>query len=78
MAQNSGFAELRLDIYRESFNNYRLTGDFKNEALFQTKYIELKDSIYSENLLKNLATIQTNFEQRENLKPFNLKTKISG
>ena len=73
LAQNSGFAELRLDIYRESFNNYRLTGDFKNEALFQTKYIELKDSIYSENLLKNLATIQTNFEQRENLKTIQLK-----
>lgn len=72
LAEGSGFAELLLDIYKESFKNFRLTNDFKNEAVFQTKYIELKDSIYSENLLKNLATIQTNYEQRENLKTIQL------
>lgn len=73
LAEGSGFAELLLDIYKESFKNYRLTDDFKNESVFQAKYIKLKDSIYSENLLKNLATIQTNFEQRENLKTIQLK-----
>lgn len=72
LSQNSGFVELLLDIYKESFRNYRLIDDFKNEALFQTRYIELKDSIYSENLLKNLTTIQTNYEQRENLKTIQL------
>jgi len=72
LAQGSGFVELLLDIYKESFKNYRLTDDFKNEALFQTRYIELKDSIYSENLLKNLATIQTNYEERENIKTIKL------
>lgn len=73
LAEGSGFAELLLDIYKESFKNYRQTDDFKNESVFQAKYIKLKDSIYSENLLKNLATIQTNFEQRENLKTIQLK-----
>lgn len=73
LAEGSGFAELLLDIYKESFKNYRLTDDFKNESVFQAKYIKLKDSIYSENLLKNLTTIQTNFEQRENLKTIQLK-----
>ncbi|MBX2894498.1 MAG: tetratricopeptide repeat-containing sensor histidine kinase [Cyclobacteriaceae bacterium] len=72
LAQGSGFAELLLDIYKESFKNYRLTNDFKNEALFQTRYIELKDSIYSENLLKNLPIIQTNYDERENLKTIRL------
>ncbi|MCW5911781.1 MAG: tetratricopeptide repeat-containing sensor histidine kinase [Cyclobacteriaceae bacterium] len=72
LAQGSGFAELLLDIYKESFKNYRQINDFRNEALFQTRYIDLKDSVYGENLLKNLATIQTNYEQRENLKTIRL------
>ncbi|MBN8649999.1 MAG: tetratricopeptide repeat-containing sensor histidine kinase [Cytophagales bacterium] len=72
LADGSGFAELLLAIYKESFKNFKLINDFKNEAVFQTLYIELKDSIYSENLLKNLATIQTNYEQRENLKTIQL------
>lgn len=72
LAEGSGFAELLLAIYKESFKNFKLINDFKNEAVFQTLYIELKDSIYSEDLLKNLATIQTNYEQRENLKTIQL------
>ncbi len=72
LAQGSGFAELLLDIYKESFKNYRFINDFRSEALFQSRYIELKDSIYSEGLLKNLTTIQTNYEQRENLKTIRL------
>lgn len=72
LAEGSGFAELLLSIYKESFKNFKLINDFKNEAVFQTLYIELKDSIYSEDLLKNLATIQTNYEQRENLKTIQL------
>lgn len=72
LVTGSGYAELLLDIYRESFKNFRLKNDLANEAIYQTRYIDLKDSIYSENLLKNLATIQTNYEQRENLKTIRL------
>ena len=72
LAENFGFTELRLDIYKESSRSYGLVNDFQNQALFQGRYINLKDSIYSGDLLKNLATIQTNFEQRENLKTIQL------
>ncbi|MBX2916145.1 MAG: tetratricopeptide repeat protein [Cyclobacteriaceae bacterium] len=72
LAENFGFTELRLDIYKESSKSFGFINDFQNQALYQGRYITLKDSIYSGDLLKNLATIQTNYEQRENLKTIRL------
>lgn len=75
LSQSSGFVELLLDIFKESSKNYGQINDFENQAFFQASYIKLKDSIYSSNLLRNLATIQTNYEQRENLKTIQLKNE---
>jgi signal transduction histidine kinase/Flp pilus assembly protein TadD len=72
LVQGSEYAELLINVYKESFTTYNLTSDFKNAALFQERYIKLKDSIYSGNLIKNLARIQTNYENRENLKTIRL------
>lgn len=72
LAQGSEYAELLISVYKESFTTYNLTSDFKNAALFQEQYITLKDSIYSGDLIKNLTRIQTNYENRENLKTIRL------
>lgn len=72
LAQGAEYTESLIDVYRESSRTYNLTSDYKNAALFQDRYIKLKDSIYSSSLIKNLATIQTNYENRENLKTIRL------
>ncbi len=72
LAQGSEYAESLITVYRELSLTYNLISDFKNAAIFQERYITLKDSIYSGNLIKNLARIQTNYENRENLKTIRL------
>ncbi len=72
LAQGAEYTESLINVYKESFKTYNLTSDFKNAAVFQDLYIQLKDSIYSSDLIKNLARIQTNYENRENLKTIRL------
>jgi signal transduction histidine kinase len=74
--KESEFAESLIDWYKEMSNVYTSLSDFKNASVYQSKYIALKDSIYSSNLMKNLATVQTSFEQRENLKTIKEKNSI--
>ena len=68
-----GYNELMIDTYRQFSIVYNDSGDFQNAARYQRKYINLKDSVYSESLIKNLAKIQTNFEERENIATIKLK-----
>jgi signal transduction histidine kinase len=75
LSQGSNFTELKIDIYKELSKTYNALSDFKNAALSQEKYIILKDSIYSGDLIKNLARIQTNYDQRENLKTIRLNAE---
>jgi signal transduction histidine kinase len=72
LAQGSEYTEALISVYRESALTYNITRDYQNAALFQDRYITLKDSIYSGNLIKNLARIQTNYDQRENIKTIRL------
>lgn len=69
---HTGNVELLLSAYKESFTIYNRISNFEQAAAFQTKYIDLRDSIYSSNLIRNLATVQTNYEERENLKTIQL------
>ncbi len=75
LSQGSNFTELKIDVYKELSNTYNALSDFKNAAISQEKYIALKDSIYSGDLIKNLARIQTNYDQRENLKTIRLNAE---
>jgi signal transduction histidine kinase len=60
------YNELLIEIYREFSNVYFKSKDFEKAAAYQEKYIHLKDSVYSEDLIKNIAKVQTDFEEREN------------
>lgn len=75
LAQGSGYAELLITIYKELSKTYKLISNFEAASAFQGQYIQLKDSIYGENLIKNLARVQTNYEQRENIKTIRLNTE---
>ena len=67
------YNELLIDTYRQFSIVYNASKDFENAAFYQSRYISLKDSIYSEGLIKNLAKIQTNFEERQNIATIKLK-----
>jgi signal transduction histidine kinase len=49
------------DLYKELKNH-------EKASAYQSKYIQLKDSVYSDQLIKNLAKVQSSYVQRENLR----------
>lgn len=67
------YNQLLLDSYREFSNLYNLSRDFQNASVYQNQYINLKDSLIGEELVKNIARTQTQFEERENIKTIALK-----
>ncbi len=66
IATNTEFVSVLIDIYKLYSSIYDSLADYKSASLYRGKYIQLKDSIYSADLIKNLAKVQTNFEEREN------------
>lgn len=65
--KDSEFNELQIILFNEFSKVYKELSDFENASRYQAKYIELKDSVYTEGLIKNLANVQTKFEERENI-----------
>ena len=55
-----------IKIYAQFSKAYRQKGDFQKTALYQEKYIALKDSIYSEELTTNLMKVEADYLEREN------------
>lgn len=68
IASESGYNQLLLDVYKESFKLYSLRKNIEREVLYQRKYIELKDSLISVDLVNHIAMIQAGFEERQNIK----------
>jgi signal transduction histidine kinase/Tfp pilus assembly protein PilF len=70
------YNELLIDIYRQYSIIYNRKEDFRNASVYQHKYITLKDSVYNDDLIGDLAKIQTNFAERENRKTIADKEEI--
>ena len=73
VAYRAGFNQLLIDTYKEFSRLYSLSEQFQKASYYQGKYISLKDSLIGEELVKNVAKIQTNFEERENIATIRLK-----
>jgi signal transduction histidine kinase len=73
IATSSGYNQLLMDSFKEFSKLYTQSRDFQNASIYQNKYIKLKDSLIGESLVKNIAKIQTNFEERENLNTIKLR-----
>lgn len=73
IAVNFKYNQLVLDYYKEFSKLYTQTSSFQNASIYQDKYIVLKDSLIGEELVKNIAKTQTQFEERENLRTIELK-----
>jgi signal transduction histidine kinase len=67
IAKVAGYNQVLIEIYRHSYKLYSEIGDYKNEAAYQRKYIQLADSLIGQELVKNIGKIQANYEQRENI-----------
>jgi tetratricopeptide (TPR) repeat protein len=65
----------RLVVYRELFKIYKLRDNCQMNALFLEKYINLRDSIYNGELLKNITKIQNDYQQQINLQIIKEKEK---
>ena len=67
IAKEFGYNELLIETYKEYANLFSLQKDFQNTSTYQKKYITLKDSIYSGELIDRIAKIQTKFAERVNI-----------
>jgi tetratricopeptide (TPR) repeat protein len=63
-------------IYNELFQLYEKLGDYKKVAFYQAKYIQLNDSIYSEEVTTNLMKIEAEYMERENQAKIETQDKI--
>jgi tetratricopeptide (TPR) repeat protein len=70
------FNELLLDIYREYIGLYKLKRDYRNLAVYQSRYIFLKEEIHSEQRIARIAELQTDFQERERLQTIAYQKKI--
>ncbi|MFM8834903.1 MAG: sensor histidine kinase, partial [Cytophagales bacterium] len=76
LAEGSGFVNSLIQIYDRLARIYNKKSDHKKTALILGKYTKLKDSIYSDELIKNLTKVQTNFAERENIKTISEQNDI--
>lgn len=76
LAINENYSEILIEVYKELSKVYNQTGDFQRASGFQNEYIHLKDSIYNEKLLDNLAKVQTEYAERENIKTIATKDVV--
>jgi signal transduction histidine kinase len=76
LATTSGYNQILIDAYQQFSYLYDRSGDYRKMSFYQKKYIRLKDSIYSDELIKNLAKVQTNYAERENIKTIKEKDQI--
>ena len=67
IAKSSGYNQIMIETYRHISNLYNQTEDYRNAAIYQKKYIQLADSLIGQDLVKNIAKIQANYEERENI-----------
>jgi tetratricopeptide (TPR) repeat protein len=58
--------------------NKKNANDYKNATDYLLKYIELKDSVYSNELILNLAKVQKKLAENENIKADKAKDKTLG
>lgn len=67
IALKSSYNQLLMDIYKEFSNLFNQSENYQRASVYQNKYIALKDSLIGEELVKNIAKIQTSFEERVNI-----------
>jgi signal transduction histidine kinase/TPR repeat protein len=76
LAETNNLAEVRLGIYRILAKYYGNKKEYERSLHYQNKYSQFRDSIFSDQLIKNLTKVQTNYDQRENIKTIAAKDQL--
>ena len=72
----AGYNQILISTYFSFSKLYKLKKEYERASFYQSKYIQLKDSLYSENLIKNLAKVQGSYQERVNLKTIREQDEI--
>ena len=65
-----------IKVYNGLFKLYAKSGNFEKVARYQQKYIQLKDSIFSKELTRNLMKVEVEYLERENKAKIEAQNKI--
>ncbi len=76
IGNDTQYSHSLIGVYVRFSKVYNKLSDFQKASEYKDKYISLKDSIYSEELIKNLAKVQTNYAERENIKTIKEQDQI--
>jgi serine phosphatase RsbU (regulator of sigma subunit)/Tfp pilus assembly protein PilF len=78
IALQIGSKEYLKNIYNNYATVYEKLGDFKNAYKYEEKYVEIKDSLITEEMQKQLLTLQTKYETEQKEQEIKLqKTKLA-
>jgi serine phosphatase RsbU (regulator of sigma subunit) len=72
LANEANLRDKRLEIYSDLNEVLIKKREYKKAHYYLTKYIALKDSIYNENKLEQITTIESKYEKEKNLKEIKL------
>ncbi|HPM30193.1 MAG TPA: tetratricopeptide repeat protein [Chryseolinea sp.] len=75
-AKPGEYSQLLMAIYKQYSSLFNTTGNYEKASFYQQRYIQLKDSLIGEDLVKNIAKVQTNYEERENIATIKSKQVI--
>ena len=67
IAKEYGYNQLMMEVYAQFAKTHNVIKNYQQEAQYQGKYIQLRDSLLGADLVKAIANIQTNYEERENM-----------
>jgi signal transduction histidine kinase len=76
LANEVGYNQVLMDTYQHFYLLYNTTDNFRQASAYQGKYIQLKDSLISEELVKKVAKIQADYEERENISIIAAKEQV--
>ena len=65
-----------IGIYAQFFKLYQQNKNFEKVALYQEKYISMKESVFNEELTKNLMKTEAEYQERENRSRIESQNKI--
>jgi signal transduction histidine kinase len=76
LSKEGGYNQILMKTYLRFAKVYNELHDYERASHYQESYIQLRDSLMGEELIKNLARAQTNYEERENIKTIAEKNQI--
>lgn len=68
LSENSEYMLVRLDVYREYAKYYQKLKNFEEAARYQQRYIDLSEEIFNAKLIESISKVETDFDQRENMR----------